>query len=44
VAVFGADAFRKLQSQPKVGTAKIVFEVKDLEVHTAADLRLVLGV
>ncbi len=44
VAVFGPEGFNKLLTQPKTIKQKVVFEAKDGEVHSAADLRLVLGV
>lgn len=44
VAVFGQEGFRKLSTEPRNGVAKLPFETKDIEIHSAADLRLVLGV
>lgn len=44
VAVFGPEGFAKLSAQPKIIKQKVEFEAKDVEVHSAADLRLLLGV
>ncbi|MBL0017746.1 MAG: hypothetical protein IPP17_15270 [Bacteroidetes bacterium] len=44
VAVFGPAGFKSLLNKSKSMQQKVVFEAKETEVHSAADLRLILGV
>lgn len=44
VAVFGPDDFAKLAKGPRIGKSKVGLVAKDMQVHTASDLRLLLGV
>lgn len=44
VAVFGPAGFKSLLNKSKSMQQKVVFEAKETEVHSAVDLRLILGV